>query len=951
MTNLILVQFGSAQIALTIAMVVFVLIALIAFRINERIQIRVSLLMDSETRTYNRNGFAKYLKKRKNKFSNPSIINVKIVNLGYLYTNYARKDDMMLLIADTMLKGLSKKETLGRVEFNEFLLVLDNLSKDELREKCKEISDRLTELYFENYGIYNFELEFAIYETPNIREYQATIDKALAIIPYSDIRQGNIWYYSQVVEDTLTKFKNVNELKQSALEAKQFQAYVQPKVDYKTGEVCGGEILCRWVDENHTVVFYPDDFIPLFEKNGFIKKLDFEMFDQACNFAQTLKQKGHNITLSVNISKINFDSPTFIDDITRIIQKYPGITPSDLEIEITESANMEGSQHLSSLIMSLRQLGYNLAMDDFGKDYSTLGSLVNCPYDTIKMDMFFFRNRLSTEKEKHIAVNVLKLLSKLNVEIVCEGIEDENTINVLGHITHDFVIQGYYISKPIPLYQFEQFLATHYDFVYPELDGEIVAEAVSTVKPEDTDDKKEDTDETVVVQTPVQAAQPIINVNQPKLDNSEITELRKQLEDMRNLMAANQKAQEEERHNRELEELRREIQRLKEEPQENTSDDEIARMRKELEDLRNSKNQKDASSDELINLQRQIDELRYRNNQPQYQQPQYIQGQPYPYPYYQQPQPQQAQQTIDVEGLIARLKESNRQQLEEYQAKNKEDNDALRSQLEQAKKEREELQRLLTEKAEADALAKEAQQAKTKDEIAKELALANANLDLSMDDDDEDDDDDDDENEVENEDDDAEEAPKLSKPQLSKDEINSIIQQYQDKYQDKWIDHAQEEMGVAAFGQLTNDIKYYNEHEKKSTKDKLLSATPELKKLYNIVKNEFMKYTGVSYKMTNAYDQIYVNKKLVAQIGTTPTKIKVYLAVDPTSEEFANIPHKDASSTKKHAKTPFYVKCKSNLSVRRLQKLIASIMNEKGSSENPDYKPFDYVTSLKYENA
>jgi EAL domain-containing protein (putative c-di-GMP-specific phosphodiesterase class I) len=68
------------------------------------------------------------------------------------------------------------------------------------------------------------------------------------------------------------------------------------------------------------------------------------------------------------------------------------------------------------------------------------------------MDMFFFRNRLSTEKEKHIAVNVLKLLSKLNVEIVCEGIEDENTVNVLGHITHDFVIQGYYISKPIPIY-------------------------------------------------------------------------------------------------------------------------------------------------------------------------------------------------------------------------------------------------------------------------------------------------------------------------------------------------------------------------------------------------------------------------------------------------------------------------------------------------------------------
>ena len=944
MTNLLLVQFGPAQIALTIAMVVFVVIALIAFRINERIQIRVSLLMDAETRTFNRNGFAKYLKKRHKKFSNPSIINVKIVNLAYLYTNYAKKDDMMLLIANTMLKGLSARETLGRVEFNEFLLVLDNLSKDELRDKCKEIGNRLTELYFENYGIYNFKLEFAIYETPNIAEYQATIDKTLAIIPYSDIRQGNIWYYSQVVEDTLTKFKNVNELKQSALEAKQFQAYVQPKVDYKTGEVCGGEILCRWVDENHTVVFYPDDFIPLFERNGFIKKLDFEMFDQACNFAQTLKQKGYNIILSVNISKINFDSPTFIDDITKIIQKYPGITPSDLEIEITESANMEGSQHLSSLIMSLRQLGYKLAMDDFGKDYSTLGSLVNCPYDAIKMDMFFFRNRLSTEKEKDIAVNVLKLLSKLNVEIVCEGIEDENTINVLGQVTHDFIIQGYYISKPIPIYQFEQFLGTHYDFVYPEIKEFEVTEANNVEEP------KENTEDSETVIPEPQVQQPIINVNS-KLDNSEITELRRQLEDMRDLMAANQRAQEEEKHNRELEELRREIARLKAEPEDN-NDDEISRMRKELEELRNGKNN-NRQNDELMNLQRQIDELRYRNNQPVYQQPvyqqpQYVQGQPYPYPYYQQPQPQQ--QNIDVDALILKLKEANKQQLDEYQAKNKADNDSLRNQLEEAKKEREELARLLAEKAEQDRLALES--LKPKEEIEKEIETANQNLDLSMDDTEDDDDEVDNELDEEADDDDeVEETTKASKPSLSKDEINSIIQQYQNKYQDKWIDHAQEEMGAVAFGQLTNDIKYYNEHEKKSIKDKLLSASPEQKKLYNIVKNEFMKYNNVSYKMTNSYDQIYVKKQLIAQISNTPTKIKVYLAVDPANEEFSSIPHKDVSGTKKHAKTPFYMKCKSNLSIKRLQKLVAQIMSERGSEENPDYKPFDYVTSLKYENA
>ena len=908
MTKFILIEFGSAQIYLTIAMCAFVLIALIAFRINERIQMRVALLMDNETRTFNRNGFAKYLKRKGKKISNPSLVNIHIVNLGYLYTNYPNKDEMMLLIADTMLKGLSPRETLGRVEFDQFMLVLEDLNKDELRDKCKDISNRLSELYFENYGVFNFKIEFGVYENPDIKEYQDAIDKTLAIIPYSDIRQGNIWYYSQAVGDTLIKFKNINELKQSALEAKQFTAYVQPKVNYATGDVCGGEILCRWVDENHNVVFYPDDFIPLFERNGFIKKLDFAMFEQTCAFAQTLKQKGYNITLSVNISKINFDSPTFIDDITEIIQKYPGIKPSDLEIEITESANMEGSQHLSSIIMSLRQLGYKLAMDDFGKDYSTLGSLVNCPYDTIKMDMFFFRNRLSTEKEKDIAVNVLNLLSKLNIEIVCEGIEDENTINVLGHITHDFIIQGYYISRPIPLSQFEAILATHYDFVYPELQA-------TTQAPRD--DEENDGEE---VETDVKKDGTNVNVSinsaQPKLDNQEIIELRRQLEDMRNLIAQSQRDAEQDK-------LRREIE--------------------ELKNQKNNNNNNNSKDDEIQRLQRQIDDLRYRNQQPQYfQQPQYIQGQPYPYPYYQQP-PQQPQQNIDVEGLIARLKEANRQQLEEYQAKHKQDNEQLLNELEQAKKEREELQRLLEEKA----MAEMAPAQLSKEEIEAEQEKANQALDLSMDDDDEEDDDIDDDNDNE---DDEDENVKEEKPSLSKDEINSIIQQYQDKYQDKWIDHAQEEMGLEAFEQFAKDIKYYNEHEKKTTKDKLLAASPEQKKLYNIIKNEFMKYKGVTYKMTNAYDQVYVNKKLVAQIGTTPTKIKVYLALDPNDEQYSNIPHKDTSSTKKHAKTPFYMKCKSNLSVRRLQKLVAEIMSTRNAEENADYKPFDFITSLKYDS-
>ncbi|MCR5787035.1 MAG: EAL domain-containing protein [Acholeplasmatales bacterium] len=893
MTNFILVEFGSAQIYLTIAMCVFVAIGLIAFRINDRIQMRVALLMDNESRTFNRNGFAKYLKRKGKKFKNPSLINVRITNLGYLYTTYPNKDELMYNIADTMLKGLDKRETLGRVEFREFILLLEGKNKEDLRNKCKDISNRLSELYFENYGVYNFKIEFGVNEAVDLKDYQTAIDKTLNIINYSDIRQSNIWYYSQVVSDIIQKYKTINELKSQALETRQFAAYVQPKVDYHTGNVIGGEILCRWVDENHNVVFYPGDFIPLFEKNGFIKKLDFVMFEHTCSIAQTLKQKGYKIVLSVNISKINFDSPTFIDDITNIINKYPGCNPSDIEIEITESANMEGSQHLSSIIMNLRQLGYKLAMDDFGKDYSTLGSLVNCPYDTIKMDMFFFRNRLSTEKEKDIAVNVLNLLSRLNVEIVCEGIEDENTINILGHITHDFVIQGYYISKPIPISQFEPILKTHYDFVYPEL-------VQTTEAPESLPEESNHNQAVAITES-----------------NKEIIDLRKQLDEMRKMLDDNKRAQEDERHNRELEDLRKEIQALKSNPNKDTS--EVDRLKRELEDLRKAKEL--SSNDELANLQRQIDSL--RNGQQVYQQP-------YPYPAYQQV----PQQQIDVEGLIARLKEANRQQLEQFQAQNKKVQEDIQNQFEQARVEREELQRLLSERDDDEVVL-------DKDEIARKQDEANEALDLNLDDTDDVDDDLDD-------DFDDEEDSLDQKPTLSKDEIYSMIDQFKEKYgEDQWIDKAQEEMGVEAFAQLNRDLNYYKENEKKTARDKIVKGTPELKKLYNIVKNEFMKYSGVTYKMTNSYDQIYIKKKLIAKIGSTPSRIRVFLALDPSTNP--NVPHKDVSSKKAHVKTPFYMKCKSSLSIKRLSKLVASIAKENGTEVNKNYKPFDYATSLKYE--
>ena len=888
MENIILAEFAPAQLLICILMMVFVLIGIIAFAINDYIQIRVSLLMDSECRVYNRNGFAKYLKRKKNKFKHANLINIRIVNLGYFYTTYKDKDKMMMQIADVMLKGLTNLETLGRIEFTQFMLVLDNYNKDQLREKCKNISDALSELYFENYGVYNFKVEFGVCEDPNIKEYQEAIDRCLATIKYSEIRQNNIWYYSEDVANKLQKLANVNDLKMQALESKQFAAYIQPKVEYKTGKICGGEILVRWVDEEHRVIFYPDDFIPLFEKTGFIKKLDFVMFEQTCSLAQTLKQKGHSdLLLSVNISKVNFDSPTFIDDITQIIRKYPGISPSDIEIEITESANMEGSQHLSSIIMNLRQLGYKLAMDDFGKDYATLGSLVNCPYDTIKMDMFFFRNRLSTDKEKDIATNVLNLLSRLNIEIVCEGIEDENTINILGTVTHDFIIQGYFVSKPIPISQFEAFLPKKYEFEYPQISN---ARFGAPTQVSGNNLRKPQTSN--------------------KLESDEIAQLKFQLDQMRNLMEQNKEQAEFNSKQNDLNMIREEIRRLQ---NQNSTDDEFdSEIRKLREELAHLKSEKKRG--EYSDLQRQIDELKYNREH----EVKYINS-------------NNGISEDQIALIIDRLKSANREQFDKFKEENLKNNEDILAELENAKQEREKLEQLLLEKeTNTNDLSDE--------EIQAEQEKANENLDLNIDTLGEDDDDD------TEEDDDF-------KPSLSKEEVEAIINQFKEKYNDEWIDQAQKEIGDKAFSQLTSDVTYYAEQSRKTVREKITNGRPELKKLYNIVKNMFMKYTMTTYKVTNKYDQIYINQDLVAKISSTPSKIKVFMSLDPSDTKYAKFPHRDVSNKKIHIKTPYYTKCKSGLSIRRLEKLIADLANKYNSQINSEYKPFDYATSLKYNKA
>lgn len=463
-------NFGIPHYIAFVTLAALVVIALLAFRHNYRQQMRVTQYMDLETDVYNRLGIIRYIQLNSKKFKNPTLVSIKIVNIANLYsTTIKDKHKMMVEISDCFMKGLNNVENVGRISNAVFLVVIDGRSKDEVKAYCRTVEERLSQLSITDYGSYNFLIEFGVNDVTGISDVSFAVDATVAIFDFSTTSDGNIYYYSQSVAIAMQNYQLINQNKDSALQNNQFQAYIQPKVDFRTGVVIGGEILARWLDSNGNIMYNPGEFIPVFESNGFVRKLDLEMFNQACELAGLLVSRGYrDIVISVNLSKVNFESKTLLEDISNIVARY-GIQPKNIEIEITESSIMQSSAFVSQNIMRLRNMGFHLAMDDFGKEYSSLGSLADNPFDTIKMDMVFFKNGLSTEKEKTIAKNVINLLNRLNVNVVCEGISNKDTLDVLATISRDVIIQGFCFSKPIPKNNFEAFLQTVFTLDYPDV--------------------------------------------------------------------------------------------------------------------------------------------------------------------------------------------------------------------------------------------------------------------------------------------------------------------------------------------------------------------------------------------------------------------------------------------------------------------------------------------------
>ncbi len=259
--------------------------------------------------------------------------------------------------------------------------------------------------------------------------------------------------YDDLLKQKMVKDAEITNKMRSSLENEEFEVYLQPKFSVHGSELVGAEALVRWIEPDGSIVF-PGDFIPLFEKNGFIVELDRYIFEHVCLIIRRWIDNGNGLVpVSVNLSRLNLHSTTIAEELAAIADQYR-IPHHAIEVELTESAAVENEGALEALYAKLHQYGFKTAIDDFGSGYSSLSMLKNLHVDTLKMDRSFFVEGRLLKRDDMLIDGIVKLAHNLGMYVVAEGIETKEQIEMLTTMNCD-AVQGYVYARPMPVSEFE----------------------------------------------------------------------------------------------------------------------------------------------------------------------------------------------------------------------------------------------------------------------------------------------------------------------------------------------------------------------------------------------------------------------------------------------------------------------------------------------------------------
>jgi EAL domain-containing protein (putative c-di-GMP-specific phosphodiesterase class I) len=347
-----------------------------------------------------------------------------------------------------------KNETYGNMYGDRFFMLIECNSQEELAERRADFEE-----YF--YDCMNnliphkikFPSGWYLIEKDE-KDISTIIEKATfahIIARQTRLANNEIQYYDDEMKKAALFENEIEDKMYKDLENGYFKMFLQPKYYINDEKLAGAEALVKWY-MNGTMIS-PAMFIPVFERNGFVVKLDMYMFEQACIFLRNLLDMEKKIfKISVNFSRLHLNNKDFVAELCSIADKHE-IPHNLLEIELTESAILEDQNALARILDELHMNDFTLSIDDFGSGYSSLSLLKDIFVDVVKFDRSFLEASIDSDRALQIISSTINMAKKLKIQVVAEGVETKDHLDILKEMGCD-IAQGYYYARPVPTDEF-----------------------------------------------------------------------------------------------------------------------------------------------------------------------------------------------------------------------------------------------------------------------------------------------------------------------------------------------------------------------------------------------------------------------------------------------------------------------------------------------------------------
>lgn len=373
---------------------------------------------------------------------------------------YEEGDKVLKKFAQLLESDLLPGEIFCRVNADTFVSLRRYDTRENLIKRQENFSEKLAKIKIEGDPSYQMKLCTGFFHNDNLDQtftIMEMIDRAnLAQKSVKRLGRAGYAFYEDEIRDQMIREQEIEGKMHQALANGEFAVYLQPKCELKSFKPCSAEALVRWVTPEGIIP--PSQYISLFERNFFILELDKYIFEECCKLIRYwLDNDMPVVPIAVNVSRVHFAFDSFVQVYAELKEKYQ-IPDGYLELEFTESTVFHDNKRIVDIVNKLREYGFTCAIDDFGVGYSSLTALKNIPVDCLKADAQFFADGHDRHKDRVMIESVMSIGKSLEMKVVAEGIEEWDQVKYLKHVGCDMV-QGYVFAKPMPVEQFEEYLA------------------------------------------------------------------------------------------------------------------------------------------------------------------------------------------------------------------------------------------------------------------------------------------------------------------------------------------------------------------------------------------------------------------------------------------------------------------------------------------------------------